>query len=232
MFRTKIQIGSRSTWASGFGIRLLLRKRNISEISSYVALNDANEAYSIWSLKVPRWLNVKEISIKTIRILPSFLDFFPIFGHLTPTPWSKLKEFGPKRLALIFQTSGFLTRIDLNTDPNPAIYFGCGSGSRLCHHSGSRNLKFLFSLYSSFFILWSFKVNFLSSQTWYHRYGAESESVSKTQQKCCRSGCRKMMQIRMQQNDADPDAPKWCRSGCPKMLQIRMPQKCCRSGCH
>jgi hypothetical protein len=64
-----------------------------------------------------------------------------------------------------------------------------------------------------------------------------------------------MMQIRMPQNDADLDAAKCCRSGCPKMLQIRMPlnaairmpqmlqiqmpqnaadpdaTKCCRSGC-
>ncbi len=57
--------------------------------------------------------------------------------------------------------------------------------------------------------------------------------------KCCRSRCRKMLQIRMPQNAADPDAATCCRSGCRKTLQIRMPQnatdpdapKCCRSGC-
>ncbi len=42
--------------------------------------------------------------------------------------------------------------------------------------------------------------------------------------KCCRSGCRNMLQIRMPQNAADPDAAKCYRSRCPKMLQIRMPQ--------
>ncbi len=137
--------------------------------------------YSILSLKVPRWLNLKLISIKP-KLSESFRNFFsPNFRTLNTyrTPWSGLKEFGPKRLVFNFSNPVFEPALISTQYRSGSCYlFECRSRSRFCHHN--INLTFLLSLYSSWNFLSYYLVKFFKLLNIGAHVGTGSESVSKS----------------------------------------------------